>query len=240
MKRSLAIFAILALSSMSLCAAENYTREQMLNLFAKYNPAVLERAQQDKGYALLLESVMASYNVEQNENNYYELVALVRNFDTSLELSALSQEYDRAFPINYAYGLDTSAITDRFIENLHPVFGKIWAVTVQVRELQVKDKKQQIKDLRHNKTLSAQEKEQVKKELNNQLSLLKKEIKSLKKDSSQQIDFVIKNYVAQEQEQSLLSFQEEQRIAAAMEQEKAAKEAKNLSVTSKNKKPVAK
>ena len=135
MKRSLAVLALLTLSSASLCAAENYNREKVLALFAQYNPAVLEKAQQDENYDAIVQSVAEAYNVAQTDDNHYTLLALIRNFDNSLDLNALTAQYRKAFLINTMNDLDTSAISQQFRSRLEPVFTRIWAVSLQTHQI---------------------------------------------------------------------------------------------------------
>ena len=240
MKRSLAVLALLALSSASLCATENYNREKVLALFAQYNPSVLENAQQNGAYQSILESVAQSYNLPQTEENTYSLIALIRNFDNSLLLNALSEEYQRALFVNYANDVDTTAITERFVQDLTPVFSRIWAVSVQVFQLRLKDAKGQLKAVKKDKTLSDVERKETSAVLKQKISLLKQEISNLKKDSATQINGAVESFAAQAQAHVWQSLEQSRQASLAAQKNVAVKETKNLSITSKNKKPVAK
>ena len=98
MKRSLFVLATLAMSSALYAQGEagGYTREQVLDIFAQYNPSVLEYASQNAGYNAILEGFASSYQLPQTPENRYELVAAVRNFDNSLRLAAAAQAYQDA------------------------------------------------------------------------------------------------------------------------------------------------
>ena len=69
MKKTLFILATLAMSSALYAQAEAgvYTREKVLELFAQYNPSVLEKARQNEAYNLVLESFASSYQAPQTE-----------------------------------------------------------------------------------------------------------------------------------------------------------------------------
>ena len=238
MKRSLAVLALLTLSSASLCAAENYNREKVLALFAQYNPAVLEKAQQNADYNDILQSVAAAYNLPQTDENHYTLLALIRNFDNSIDLNVLTAEYERAFYVNAVNNLRTSAIAEEFRTNLQPVFSRIWAVSVETHQLHLKEAKAKVKALKKDKSLSAEEKEKALTTQKETISFLKQEIKNLKKNSASQIVSACDSYATQT-EQAILQEIARNRAALAAHNT-AVKETANLSITSKNKKPVAK
>lgn len=238
MKRSLAVLALLTLSSASLCAAENYNREKVLALFAQYNPAALEKARQNADYNTILQSVAQAYDLPETDENRYTLLALIRNFDNSLDLNALAAQYEKAFYINTVNGLDTSAIAQQFRSNLVPVFNGIWAVSLQTHKEHLKGAKAAVKALKKDVSLSAEEKEKALAYQKATISFLKQEIKNLKKDSASQIVAACDSYATQT-EQSVLQEIAQSRAARAAHHT-AVKEANNLSITSKNKKPVAK
>jgi len=238
MKRSLAVLALLTLSSASLCAAENYNREKVLALFAQYNPTVLEKAQQNADYNTILQSVAQAYNLPETDENRYTLLALIRNFDNSLDLNRLSAQYEKAFYVNVINDLDPSAIAQQFRSNLVPVFSRIWAVSVQTHKEHLKEAKAAAKALKKDASLTAKEKENALAHQKATISFLKQEIKNLKKDSASQIVDACDSYATQT-EQAVLQEIAQSRAALATHNV-AVKEVNNLSITSKNKKPVAK
>lgn len=238
MKRSLAVLALLTLSSASLCAAENYNREKVLALFAQYNPAVLEKAEQNAVYNNIVQKVAQAYTLPQTDANHYTLVALIRNFDNSLDLNALSAQYEKAFYINTIHGLDTSAISQQFRNNLFPVFNRILDVSLQTHQQHLKAAKAQLKTLKKDTSLSTSEKEEALSAQKETINFLKQEIKSLKKDSASQLNLICNSY-AEQVEQAVLQGIAQSRAALAAHNT-AVGATSNLSIVSKNKKPVAK
>lgn len=238
MKRSLAILALLTLSSASLCAAENYNREKVLALFAQYNPAVLERAEQDENYNAVLQSVADAYHVPQTEENHYTLLALIRNFDNSLDLNALTARYEKAFYINTINGLDTSAISQQFSTNLEPIFQRIWGVSLETHTQHLKEAKAQLKALKKDKSLATEEKEKALATQKQTIAFLKQEIKNLKTNPSAQIVAACNSYTTQVEQDILHGIAASR--AALDAYNTSVKETENLSIISKNKKPVAK
>ena len=238
MKRSLAVLALLTLSSASLCAAENYNREKVLALFAQYNPAVLERAEQDENYNVVVQSVAEAYNVPQTDENHYTLLALIRNFDNSLDLNALTAQYEKAFYINTINNLDTAAISQQFRSDLLPVFSRVWAVSLQTHQQHLKEAKAQLKALKKDKSLTAREKEDALSAQKETISFLKQEIKNLKKNSASKLVSACDSYTTHV-EQTVLQIIAQNK-AALSAQNTAINETPNLSIISKNKKPVAK
>lgn len=238
MKRSLAVLALLTLSSASLCAAENYNREKVLALFAQYNPTVLEKAQQNEDYNAIVQGVASAYDLPQTEENYYELVALIRNFDNSLELNALAAAYKKKVSPYVENGQDFTALSEQFRQDLVPVFSRLWAVSVQVHTQHLKEAKARVKDLKKDASLTKEQKEEALKGQTQTISFLKKEIKNLKKDSAAQVVLLCDIYAAKvgrNLSQELL-----QSKASLEAHNTAVNETANLSVVSKNKKPVAK
>lgn len=240
MKRSLAVLGLLALSTASFSAAENYTREKVLALFATYNPAVLERAQQDEAYRAVLETVATSYNIPETDENRYTLIALIRNFDNSLKISSLTGEYERAYLVHVLNQLNPTAITRQFHDELLPIFENVQMYTVELNELRLKEAKTKLRSLHKQTELSAQEKEQTRLALKQEISSLKQEIKNLKKDTSSQLSASVDAFIASAQTHVLQTIAHSQDAARLMAQSPAAQEAENLSIISKNKKPVAK
>ncbi|MBO4675544.1 MAG: hypothetical protein J5601_05635 [Elusimicrobiaceae bacterium] len=240
MKRSLAVLGLLALSTASFSAAENYTREKVLALFATYNPAVLERAQQDEAYRAVLETVASSYNIAETDENRYTLIALIRNFDNSLKISSLTGEYERAYLVHVLNQLNPSAITRQFHDELTPIFEDVREVSLQLNELRLKEAKTKLRTLRKTTDLSTQEKEQTRLALRQEISSLKQEIKNLKKDISSQLSTSVDSFISSAQSHVLQTIAHSQDAARLMGQSSSAQEAENLSIISKNKKPVAK
>ena len=95
MKKSFSVLAALMFFSAALYGA-NYSREDVLALVAQYNPAILEKASADEGYNAILQGLASAYTAEKTDENFIELVALIRNFDNSLSLAAAANRYQDA------------------------------------------------------------------------------------------------------------------------------------------------
>lgn len=237
MKRSLAVLALLTLSSASLCAAENYNREKVLALFAQYNPAVLEKAQQDGDYNALVQEVADAYNLPETDENRYTLLALIRNFDNSLDLNNLTAVYEKTLYLHATNGLEVDSITERFSQDLVPVFSRIWAVSLQTHTQHLQEAKARVKEIKKDKSLTAAQRKEALDEQEKTISFLKQEIKNLKKDAASRIVTITDDYAAQVKQDLLQQLSSRSSVTA---HNTAVQETENLSLISKNKKPVAK
>ena len=241
MKRSLFILATLAMSSALYAQpkADNYTREKVLELFAQYNPSVLENARQNEAYAAILESFLSSYAAPQTEQNRYELIAVARNFDNSIRLQQATAEYRDAFIFSHMSGAPLAPAAVRFRSQLLPLFANIWAATVELREYELQCVEEQLKAVRKNKKLSPQEREEQEKALLLRKAALKRESSALQKNPGGQIVASVDAYMAQADKN--LS-QQQQAVQAAQAQAAGEQplQTPNLQIKTKNKKPVAK
>lgn len=241
MKKSLFILATLAMSSALYGQTESgyYTREKVLDLFAQYNPAVLENARQNSDYNAVLESFLSSYQKIENAPNRYELIAIARNFDNSIRLKGVTLAYENAVIFSQMSGGDIAAARVRFHTDLLSVFQNIWAVTVHLREYEITELEEQLKSLRKDTALSAPQKEDRKAELKEKISVLKQELKKLQKNIGEQILAAVDMYVAQS-DQNLAAQLESMYAAQAQTDSEEAHQSPNLQIKTKNKKPVAK
>jgi len=235
MKRSLIVLAVLAMSP-SVFAADNYNREKVLDLFAQYNPSVLQRAGENETYNAILQKVVAGYDVPENIETRLELIALIRNFDNSLALTVLDQRYGELFLMSEMSGTDISSARESYRKDIQTIIGKIWAVSVQVQELRLQEYKAQLKEVKKDASLPAAQKQVLISSLNEQIKDTRSEIKYLKKDPGAQIAAAANFYVAQAERKILLSVQ----LQADSKQPLQAAQAENLQIVSKNKKPIAK
>ena len=94
MKKGICLLAMLAVSS-ALYAQEKdlLGKEDLLAAFQQYNPLVLQKAAVHTGYAAILNELLTSYSAAKNQQNELELIALVKNFDNSIALQLLSEQY---------------------------------------------------------------------------------------------------------------------------------------------------
>lgn len=237
MKRSLIVLAILALSS-SAFAADTYNREKVLDLFAQYNPSVLQRASEDATYNSILQELAENYDAPENMQSRLELIALIRNFDNSLALSVLDQGYGETFLLGKVSGEDISSARENYRSHIRLIMSKIWAVSVQTQELRLQEYKDQLKQAKQDTALSAEEKNKLISFLNEQIKNTRFEIKNLKKNAPEQIIRVTDDYIKQrENDWSAELFAAREQLA---QQDLQAAQADNLQISYKNKKPVAK
>ena len=241
MKKSLFILAVLAMSPALYAQADSpvYTPETVWEIFAKYNPAVLEKAQQNVDYNSILESFVSSYQEPRTDENRYELIAAVRNFDDSIRLKALTLSYEQAFVYSQMGGGNLAAVQTHFRQELLPIFQRIWAVTVHLRGYEIEECEAKLKQLRKDKTLSKEERSVREAELKRKIAELKKQYKALQQNPGDQILAATDAYIAQTNQQLAAQLQAaiESRAQSVFEE---AAQADNLQIKTKNKKPVAK
>ncbi|MBQ8032525.1 MAG: hypothetical protein IJ266_01000, partial [Elusimicrobiaceae bacterium] len=136
MKRGLLLVATLSLCS-ALYAQGTLTREEAREVFAAYNPALLQKAAQDEQLNQLLDQLLRQFVSQHSADtleNRYTLIALARNFENSLALNQTLAQYQQA--LNYSqHGTDvTAAARAHAREKLNTLYPRIWAVSVQVKE----------------------------------------------------------------------------------------------------------
>ena len=136
MKRGLFLVATVTLSS-ALYAQNTFTREDAHEVFARYNPALLEKAAQDENLNRFVEDVLAQYaaqNLPDTLETRYTLAALVRNFENSLTVNAALDQYKSAL----IYSQQGTNVQDAAREHARQILAatdpRIWAVSVQVKE----------------------------------------------------------------------------------------------------------
>ena len=85
MKKGLLFIATVTLSS-SLYAQTAFSRQQAQDLFAAYNPQLLQRARQNPSLQQVIDQLLDVFLLQypqDNTQNRYTLIALSRNFDNS-------------------------------------------------------------------------------------------------------------------------------------------------------------
>ena len=241
MRRSLFLLATLAMSSALYAQpdASTYNREKVLDIFAQYNPAVLENAKKNADYNAILEDLAASYQAPDTEDARFELISVARNFDNSIRLHTLSEQYEEALFLSAVNGVDTSATDKYFNRQVADVLGRVWAVTVNLREEQIKEYKKQLAQVKKDKTLSSADRTAKSNALKAKIKAVKAELKALKKDPGSQISTAAQAFGQQVQDrvQARLSA-----LAASAEKDAAlqTEQTPNLQVKTNHKKPVAK
>ena len=130
-------------------------------------------------------------------------------------------------------GTNISAQKQTARQDLLLIFGRIWANSVQLREMQLQEAKEALKKTRKDKTISKSLKQEKTDFLKDEIADLKSEIKALRKNPGEQIQQITDSYMAQL----------EQEVAAAFSSRKTEEESsqtENLQVKTNHKKPVAK
>lgn len=136
MKRGLFLLATVTLSS-ALYAQGALTRQQAQEVFASYNPALLEKAAQDDNLNQFLNHVLDEYIAQNPPNTLesrYTLAALARNFENSIAVNAALTQYKNALIYSQQGGAVQKAARAHASKALSEVFPRIWAVSVQVKE----------------------------------------------------------------------------------------------------------
>lgn len=230
MKRSLFLLATFTLSS-ALYGQNTMTREQAREVFAAYNPALLEKAAQDGNLNQFVESVLAQY-ISQNPpdtlESCYTLIALARNFENSLTINAALDQYRQALIYAQQSGNDRLADAARThaAKELSATYPRIWAVSVQVKEDLLSKYKQ---NLRSQETPAAD-----KKDLQAAIVAAQVDLKELRTHTGEQLVSLTKEALYQTKEQVLAD-----QATLQTKQSENVKATSNLQIKTNHKKPVA-
>lgn len=224
MKRGLFLLATVTLSS-ALYAQDALTREEARAVFGLYNPALLEKATQNENLNQFVENVLAQY-VAQNPldtlETHYTLAALARNFENSLAVNAALAQYKNAL-IYSQQGGDVQAAARAHAEQiLSAVYPRIWAVSVQVKEVLLVKYQQAYR--------SGQITETEKQSLQAAIKAVKADLKNLHTNTGEQLVALTQAALGQAEAQIAML-----QVAHAQ----AVKETVNLQVKTNHKKPVA-
>lgn len=235
MRRSLLVLAVFALAPALHAQADNarFTREQVLDIFAQYNPSVLERAGADADYNAVLESFLAAYEESGSPAPRAELIAVARNFDNSIRLQALTDAYKQHSAAARLMGGSTASADTLLKQDLTDVFSRVWAVTVRLRQYELAEAKRVLKTVRSDKTLPKAEREAQILPLKKQIRFLKAEIKSLRQNPGEAVSSAVDSFMRQMRE-------EQTGLLRAAREAASVRGAENLQIKSKHKKPVAK
>lgn len=211
MKRSLFLLATVTLSS-ALYAQGIMSSQKARQIVEDFNPQLLERASQDGAISQLLEELITSYVAKQpldNLANRYELAAIARNFDNSIDLYKTVQDYQQA--VRYSLvgeNIEPSAL-QYAQDRLRGIYARIWAVSVQDKT-----------------ALLAQYKLLQDPANQDNILALKAELKQLQTNVGQQLTGLVQNTLAQAKARVLA--EQAERVATS-----------NLQIKTKHKKPVA-
>ena len=220
MKHSLFVLATVTLSS-ALYAQAPLTRAQAQAIFAQYNPSLIERAAQNTNLNAVLDDLLSAYLQQQPADtlaNRYELIALARNFDNSLQLNALEEHYKQAV-LYSALGGDVQEAALAYTQHeMQPVLARMWAVSVQTKEQLLAQYQAQA---RRDPQFRAQQAPV--------LNALQADVKNLTTNVGPQLQTLLQQRLAAV----------EQQVRAELQAQQAA-QTPNLQIKTKNKKPVAK
>ena len=231
MKNHIWALGLLAVSSMLYAQeATHFNKEDLLAAFRTYNPGVLQRAATNRAYGDIVNQLATSYSMERNEENRYMLIALVKNFDNSLILEALRQDYVQQMNLYTMSGSPApEGLEKNTLSQLNRLVTDIFNNTIDVKQIQIKDYKQQIKQVRRDSTLAADQKQQQIKQLKEKINQVKQEMRVLKKDSKQKIQDTTVVYFADIRAQYL----------ASLPQQLRAEQSSSRDVKANHQKPVA-
>ena len=183
------LFSMLFFMTCALSAQEvaKMGREDVLNAFKQYNPAALQKASLNQQYGDLLYKVSLAYSAPKTEENEVELIALVKNFDNSIILQSIKEEYESARTLQLMSGADLNALEEKTQEKLVKLVKDIYKNTLDVKEIQIDRYKQDLKAVKKNKNLSSEQKNTLSQEIEKRIEQVKKEINVLKKNRKQKI-----------------------------------------------------
>ena len=230
MKKTLLVLAILTICS-AVYAQEKtvFDGEDLLTVLQQYNPSVLQSAANDSVYGRILQELVQSYSAPRTEENGYELIALAKNFDNSLALQMLSEQYLHRRALENVSGLAAPVLKEDMLHDLQIILQDIFKNTLEVKNIQLKNEKKKLKELRRDKTLSAEEKSTQKEQISAQIRQIKQEIRVLKQNAKQKITATAQAYLDKL----------EAELAAAQQGQSQAQESSSYDIKANHKKPVA-
>ena len=213
-----------------------FSREQVLEVFARFNPTVLDNAQKNTAYKSVLDLFVDNYQREISPAAEAELIAAVRNFDTSIRLDILTKAYRNQWLYAKMTGQPVMPVRQMFEEDLSEEMAHIWAVTVQTRKYQLNQAKEKRAQLRENSSAAHPGEEEA---LQAQVSALNAEIRTLTQAPGEYVTAAIENYVDNVDRELVKETFSVQRT----QDEETAEQARattNLQLKSKHKKPACK
>ncbi len=239
MKRCLLLLAVLAAASaLQAQDGQKYSREEVLAVFAQYNPQVLENAKVNEDYNHILQQWVSAYQREKSPQADWELMAVAKNFDNSLRLFAIAETYEESLVLQQAANMDLASLDSSTQQALRAAFHDIYTVTLDIKALEMAQTKARMKALKKDKNLAAEQRKLVLAQEKAHLKALKTEVKTLKKDASSKVNAAAERYFTEMKEQIIAKQNAAQK--AAQEQAQKAQSSANRQVKSKNKKPVGK
>lgn len=239
MKRSLLVFAVLACSC-SLYAQENSSAREVLSFFTKYNPAVLEKAKQDRTYNEILSGVINQIKLDGSLETRLEMIALVRNFDNSVKLTTLGLDYENALLLAITDNKSTEAASEKYRQAIKDVYVRIWAVSVNVQEELIAQYKQILKDIKKNTALTAAQRAEQEALVRQKMDKAEKYLKQIKSNCGEYITAATDAAMASAQSNVYMEIMAVTDAKREMQISQQARESDNFQVKHNNQKPVAK
>lgn len=231
MKNSLFLWATLTLSS-ALYAQPLLSRQAVEDIFAQYNPQLMEQSSQNAQIREMVEQVITACLQEKPQDTLedrYTLIALVRNFENSLALEELTDQYKQAVLTSLLGNPDVKEPARTHARDLLVKdYAKIWAVSVQVKESLLDEYKRELRGVSKDKTLTLPEQKARQARLKDAIQGLQADLNELRTDPGKQL-----------LELADSSLDEAQAQVRARWVSLEAKSADNLQVKTKHKKPVA-
>lgn len=239
MKKSMLLLAVFALSS-AVYAQQGaaLSQEQVLEVFSRFNPSVLEKAKQDDTYRAALDNFLASYAAVPGAVTRFDIIAAARNFDDSLRLKQLTDIYQQLWISAKMSGADISTPRQLFLQDVTDVMTRVWAVTVQLRQYQLQLAQERLAHLRQDAASDAPERLARQEQAQQEVASLKSEVKSFKKYAGEHITSAAQDYVFR-LENELQAREFSVKRQAARDAQQAARQTTNLQIKSNHKKPVA-
>ena len=231
MKNGLFLLASVTLSS-ALYAQQPLTYQDTEDVFLRYNPQLMAQSAQDDNMRNLVEQVIATFVSQQPENtleNRYTLIALARNFENSLILQAVTEQYQTT--LLYAQ-LGNREVAEPAQENARKTllenYARMWAVSVQVKEDLLAQYEKARKEVGKESLLTPAEQKARQARLDDTIYALRADIRQLRTNPG--------NQLIELTEETLTGAAEQIRgQLAALE----AQSTDNLQIKTKHKKPVA-
>ena len=238
MKRNLLVLALLA-SSCALYAQQNDSAAVVKAIFEHYNPSVLQRAEQDPAYNAVLQQVIYSTPTDGTLENHWEVAALAKNFDNSIRLSALAQEYEDALIMAAASGNAVEPTAQKYRAELTQVYSRIWAVSVNMQEELLARYKKILKQTGKDPSFSKEQRDEQKKEIQGRMDKTKAYLKQLKGNAGEYITSAVDSVMMSAENNAAMTLALTQ-ARSQMQAAQAVEEVQNLQIKNNNQKRVAK
>ena len=239
MKKSLLLLVALAVSS-ALCAQESqkFGPEDVMAAFKEYNPAALEKAAANPAYNDLLNKVALAYSAPRTDASQNEMIALVLNFDNSVRLQVVREDYFNGRTLQMVSGEELNALESNASAALKDIVEDVYKNTLKVKDLQIDRYKEQIKAVKKDESLSKDQRKEAVKALNDKVKAVKAEVKTLKKNAKEKVQGTADVYLAEIRAEYLQ--RQNAQLNSAQQKASAAAAAPSQEVKADNKKPVAK